>query len=85
MNATENAGLSFFVDNTTYFNIEPASGVAEGYYTTLAFGTTKSGGPSDQPFFLLTNLAVGGTFSGDPTSTSFPQSLYIGYIRMIKL
>lgn len=80
------AGLSFSVDNTTYFSMAPSKTGVEGYYSIMANGTSKTGGaPFDQPFFLLINLAVGGTFSGDPSSSSFPQSLFVDYVRISQL
>jgi beta-glucanase (GH16 family) len=37
----------------------------------------------DHPFFLLLNLAVGGTFGGPVAeTTSFPQSMAVDYIRV---
>jgi len=36
-----------------------------------------------KPFFLLLNIAVGGTFAGRPdSSTSFPQAMYVDWIRV---
>jgi beta-glucanase (GH16 family) len=37
----------------------------------------------NQPFFILLNVAVGGTFVGFPTpGTTFPQSMYVDYVRV---
>ncbi|MGH8020701.1 MAG: fibronectin type III domain-containing protein [Opitutaceae bacterium] len=37
----------------------------------------------EHPFFLLLNLAIGGNFPGNPDSTTvFPQTLYIDYVRV---
>ncbi len=37
----------------------------------------------DHPFYLILNLAVGGTFAGPPgRSTDFPQSLRVDYVRV---
>lgn len=37
----------------------------------------------DQPFFLLLNVAVGGQWPGDPdSSTEFPQSMLVDYVRV---
>jgi beta-glucanase (GH16 family) len=39
----------------------------------------------EQPFYLLLNLAVGGTFGGDvPNSTTFPQALRVDYVRVFE-
>jgi beta-glucanase (GH16 family) len=36
----------------------------------------------DHPFFLILNLAVGGTFGGEPDATTvFPQVLRVDYVR----
>jgi len=37
----------------------------------------------DRPYFLLLNLAVGGSWPGNPdATTSFPQFMYIDYVRV---
>ncbi len=37
----------------------------------------------DQPFFILLNLAVGGNFPGAPDSTTvFPQTMMVDYVRV---
>jgi beta-glucanase (GH16 family) len=37
----------------------------------------------DHPFFLIVNLAVGGTWPGPPdASTAFPQALTVDYVRV---
>ncbi|MBL0277568.1 MAG: glycoside hydrolase family 16 protein [Anaeromyxobacter sp.] len=37
----------------------------------------------DQPFFVLLNLAVGGTYVGAPNAaTTFPQQLVVDYVRI---
>ncbi len=37
----------------------------------------------DHPFFLLLNVAVGGTFLGNPdASTQFPQQMLVDYVRV---
>ena len=42
--------------------------------------------PCDQNFFILLNLAVGGTFPGPPnSSTVFPQSYLVDYVRVYSL
>jgi beta-glucanase (GH16 family) len=38
------------------------------------------------PFFLLLNLAVGGSWPGNPdATTAFPQTLYVDYVRVYAL
>ena len=37
----------------------------------------------DHPFFLLLNVAVGGSWAGDPdASTTFPQQMVVDYVRV---
>ena len=39
--------------------------------------------PFDQPFFVIMNLAVGGTFPGSPnSSTPFPGDMQVDYVRV---
>jgi len=39
----------------------------------------------DQPFFLIINLAVGGTFDGDPKADAiFPATMLVDYIRVYR-
>lgn len=39
--------------------------------------------PFDQPFFIILNLAVGGTLGGDiPATASFPQQMMVDYVRV---
>ena len=62
--------IVFLVDGTPYHRVEKAS-VTDGEW---AF---------DHPFFLILNVAVGGTFGGNPTDdTYFPQSMYVDYVRV---
>lgn len=62
--------VQFQVDSVTYATLTPAS--------------LPAGAPwvFNQPFFLLLNVAVGGTWSGYPDSTTvFPQSMLVDYVR----
>lgn len=64
--------IDFFVDNVLYKRVKPSE-VSDGEWVY------------HHPFFILINLAVGGTFGGSPNeSTEFPQSLYIDYVRVYK-
>ena len=48
--------------------------------TSLPFGAKWV---FDQPFFLLLNVAVGGLWPGYPdTTTTFPQSMHVDYVRV---
>jgi hypothetical protein len=47
--------------------------------------TPQHSWPFEKPFFLLLNLAVGGSVAGSPTAaTSFPASMRIDYIHVYK-
>lgn len=62
--------IDFFVDQILYKRVKRADAVKEEW----AF---------DHSFFIILNLAVGGTFGGNPTEdTLFPQHLYIDYVRV---
>jgi uncharacterized protein (TIGR03437 family) len=62
--------VQFQVDSVTYATMTPAS---------LPAGTSWV---FNQPFFLLLNVAVGGTWSGYPDATTvFPQSMLVDYVR----
>lgn len=40
----------------------------------------------DQPFYILLDLAVGGSFGGNPTAaTPFPSQMVIDYVRVLEL
>jgi beta-glucanase (GH16 family) len=39
----------------------------------------------DHPFFVLLNVAVGGSWPGDPdASTTFPQQMLVDYVRLYR-
>jgi beta-glucanase (GH16 family) len=62
--------IAFFVDNTAYATVTPAA--LRG--STWVF---------DRQFFLILNVAVGGTFPGNPDATTvFPQELIVDYVRV---
>jgi uncharacterized protein (TIGR03437 family) len=62
--------VQFQVDSITYATMTPAS---------LPPGATWV---FNQPFFVLLNVAVGGTWSGYPDATTvFPQSMLVDYVR----
>jgi beta-glucanase (GH16 family) len=63
--------ITFFVDNTVYASVTPSS-LPPG--AAWAF---------DKPFFLLLNVAVGGTFPGAPdATTTYPQEMVVDYVRV---
>lgn len=61
--------VNYYVDDVLYNQITPADVPGEWVF--------------NKPFFILMNLAVGGTFVGAPNSeTVFPQTLLIDYVRV---
>jgi beta-glucanase (GH16 family) len=62
--------IVFSVDGTPYQTVTRASVPAGSAWVF------------DSPFFLLLNVAVGGTFPGSPdTTTVFPQEMVVDYVR----
>jgi beta-glucanase (GH16 family) len=65
--------IRFMLDGVVYETKTPAS---------LPSGTTWA---FDAPFFLILNVAVGGTWPGDPDgSTVFPQTMLVDWVRVWK-
>lgn len=63
--------MDFFVDNYLYERVTPSDVSGTWVY--------------DHPFFIILNVAVGGNFVGFPTTgTSFPQSMYVDYVKVYK-
>ena len=63
--------IRFYVDNNLYATRTPAE-LPPGKKWVY-----------DHPFFLLLNLAVGGDWPGNPdTSTMFPQTMLVDYVRV---
>lgn len=59
------------MDGQVYHRLTPASLPAGAHWVY------------DQPFFLLLNVAVGGSWPGDPDSTTtFPQQMVVDYVRV---
>jgi beta-glucanase (GH16 family) len=62
--------VTFYVDNNSYATVTPAA---------------LHGAPwvFDRQFFLILNVAVGGTFPGAPDATTqFPQEMVVDYVRV---
>jgi len=61
--------VNYYVDDVLYNQITPADVTGEWVF--------------DKPFFILLNVAVGGTFVGSPDSeTQFPQTMIVDYVRV---
>ena len=62
--------IVWFLDGSEYFRVTPAS--LNGNRWVF-----------DHPFFMLLNVAVGGTWPGNPDgSTQFPQTMLVDYVRV---
>ena len=63
--------IQFFVDGNLYHTVTPAS-LPKGAAWVF-----------NHPFFLILNLAVGGSWPGYPdATTSFPQKMLVDYVRV---
>lgn len=63
--------IQFFVDSALRYTVSRAEVT---HYGAWVF---------DQPFFVVLNLAVGGTFDGDPSSdVIFPATMLVDYVRV---
>ncbi len=61
--------INFYVDDVLYNQITPEDVTGPWVF--------------DKPFFILMNLAVGGTFVGSPNAeTVFPQTMVVDYVRV---
>ena len=61
--------INFYVDDVLYNQITPADVTGEWVY--------------DHEFFIIMNLAVGGSFPGSPNeNTVFPQTMLVDYVRV---
>ncbi len=64
--------IEFLVDNEVFHTITPASLNGAPY-------------PFNKNFFFVFNVAVGGTFPGDPNNTTpFPQNMIVDYVRVFQ-
>lgn len=79
-----------FADDFHLYAVEWEPGVVRFYVDTNLYATfTAAQWPAggtwvfDHPFFLLLNVAVGGTWPGSPDSTTvFPQQKLVDYVRV---
>lgn len=61
--------INYYVDDVLYNQIRPNDVPGEWVF--------------DRPFYILINLAVGGTFVGSPNEeTEFPQTMLVDYVRV---
>jgi beta-glucanase (GH16 family) len=83
-------GGAKFADGFHTFAVEWEQSAIRFYVDDMLYGTkTPSDTPNgakwvyDHPFYLLLNVAVGGTWPGSPDSTTtFPQTMLVDYVRV---
>lgn len=64
--------IDFFVDNYLFNRLTPENVTGKWVF-------------NDQPFYILLNMAVGGNYVTGPTAdTTFPQKMYVDYVRVYK-
>jgi beta-glucanase (GH16 family) len=67
----DSLGVRFYVDNNLHHAVSRREVEAHGAWVF------------DQPFFIILNLAVGGTFDGDPRSDDIlPATMLVDYVRV---
>ncbi|MFB3923009.1 MAG: family 16 glycosylhydrolase [Terriglobia bacterium] len=79
-----------FADDFHVFAVEWEKNVIRFYVDNALYATrTPSELPSgarwifDKPFFIILNVAVGGSWPGNPDSTTvFPQTMVVDYVRV---
>jgi beta-glucanase (GH16 family) len=63
--------VNYYVDDVLYNQITPADVTGEWVF--------------NKPFYIILNLAVGGSFVGSPNNqTVFPQTMLVDYVRVYK-
>lgn len=63
--------INFYVDDVLYNQITPEDVTGQWVF--------------NKPFYILMNMAVGGTFVGAPNDeTQFPQTMLVDYVRVYK-
>jgi len=64
--------INYYVDDVLYNQITPSD-------------VSGNRWPFNHPFYIIINLAVGGSFVGAPDSeTNFPQTMLVDYVRVYK-
>ncbi len=79
-------------DAERVFAVEWEPGVIRWYLDDVLYQTVTprdlpdpSGWPFEKPFFIILNLAVGGTWPGDPdAATPFPAQLRVDWVRVYR-
>lgn len=79
--------MTFYIDGTAVLQAVPRADNPQGWFTPKS---NNPAAPFDGPFYLIANIAVGGTFPNGGYSakypdqnTPFPNNMYIDYIRVL--
>ncbi len=68
----DTSAIKWFLDGTKYWE----ANIANNINSTDEFHS---------PFFILLNLAIGGTWPGNPdATTTFPDTMFVDYVRVYK-
>ena len=71
--------IHYYVDDVLYFTLTPDNLEKEEDLNLDSSDWVFN----NSPFFIIINLAVGGSFDGNPSEdTVFPQTMYIDYVRV---
>lgn len=75
----EEDNIKWYVDGKFFFKV-----TREQWYSTAAPDNPNA--PFDEPFYLIMNLAVGGSFDGGqtPNPGDIPASMQVDYVRVYK-
>jgi len=77
--------INFYVDDVLYNQITPADVPLSDPDPLNPSDKPKPKWVFNKPFYILINLAVGGSFVGSPNpETVFPQTMLIDYVRVYK-
>jgi len=77
--------VEFFIDGVS-FNIISREDVPEGGDWVFDDVDADGNEGTGQPFFILLNVAVEGSFVGDTTpTTAFPQQMIVDYVRVYEI
>jgi beta-glucanase (GH16 family) len=76
---------STFAADYHIFSLEWDSTGMKWYVDGYEYFSANHGKPFDKRFHILLNVAVGGNWPGSPNNvTSFPQKMYVDYVRVYK-
>jgi beta-glucanase (GH16 family) len=72
-----------FADDYHVFGYEWDNSQQRWYIDDVLYFSTTKGQPFDKRFYLILNVAVGGSWPGNPdATTTFPNDMSVDYVRM---